>query len=119
MCARDVYAGQRNLWKSLTGNKIVFEDINRDLGLTFQYAWQNSARFGFVKRARLVNHGTQPISLRLLDGLQNLLPAGTDRMMQATSSTLLDAYKRNELERRDRPRFVSLEFHPGGSPGTE
>ena len=96
--ARDVYAGQRNLWKSLYGNKIFFQDVNQDLGLSFWYGWQNSARFGWVKRARVVNHGGRPVHLRLLDGLQNLLPAGTDRMLQATSSTLLDAYKRNELD---------------------
>ena len=36
--------------------------------------------------------------MRILDGLQNLLPYGVDRSMQTSTSTLLDAYKKNELD---------------------
>ena len=96
--ARDAYDLQRNLYKSVWGNLILFEEINRDLALTFQYAWHNSDQFGFVKRARISNQSATPCALECLDGLQNLLPHGVDRTLQSTSSTLLDAYKRNELD---------------------
>jgi len=32
----------RNLYKSIYGNKVLFEEINHDLGLTFQYQWSSS-----------------------------------------------------------------------------
>jgi hypothetical protein len=35
---------------------------------------------------------------RVLDGLQNLVPAGVTAAMQGGMSNLLDAYKRSELE---------------------
>lgn len=95
--ARDAYDLQRNLYKSVHGNRILFEEVNRDLSLTFCYAWTHSEEFGFVKWATLRNQGSAPVALRLLDGLQNLLPAGVNRFLQTERSTLLDAYKKNEL----------------------
>ncbi len=92
-----VYDVRRNLYKSVYGNSLRFEETNLDLAVTFSYAWCNSERFGFVKRSILRNDGQEPISIRILDGIQNLLPAGTDRMLQAERSTLLDAYKKSEL----------------------
>lgn len=93
-----VYPIERNLYKNLIGNALVFEEINRDLGLTFRYAWTQSERFGFVKRAEVHNNGAASVTLRILDGLQNLLSSGVDRMQQNESSTLIDAYKKNELQ---------------------
>ena len=48
-----IYAIQRNLYKNAYGNKIVFEEINQDLGLTFSYEWNSSNQFGFVRKANL------------------------------------------------------------------
>ncbi len=92
------YALQRNLYKNVFGNKILFEETNLDLGLTFFYAWGTSERFGFVRRSGLRNSGSGSVSVRVLDGLQNLLPYGVERSMQTNFSTLLDAYKKNELQ---------------------
>ncbi|WP_281542627.1 hypothetical protein [Maribacter aestuarii] len=51
----DKYAGvfesTRNLYKSEFGNKIIFEEIDHDLGFTFQYQWSSSNRFGFVTKS--------------------------------------------------------------------
>jgi len=88
----------RNLYKSVFGNKIIFEEANEDLGLTFSYAWLTSERFGFVRRVTLANQSSEPLSLELLDGLQNLLPHGIERRFQMELSTLADAYKIAELE---------------------
>ncbi len=92
-----VYAVRRNLYKNLFSNKLVFEEINEDLALTFRYTWYNSDRFGFVKRSALVNQGKRSRQVELLDGLQNILPASVNSGLQLSSSNLLDAYKRQEL----------------------
>jgi hypothetical protein len=94
-----VWPVRRNIYKNLMGNKLVFEEINPGLGLTFRYGWYNSKRFGFVKRSTLLNHGAGPVRAEVLDGLLNILPGGVDPGLQLTSSNLLDAYKRAELVR--------------------
>jgi len=94
-----LYGLTRNLYKSVFGNKILFEEINHELGLTFRYEWMNSERWGFVRRARLVNTGLEGIRVDLLDGIQNVLPCGLDRRFQLEYSTLADGYKRTELVR--------------------
>lgn len=92
-----VYQIERNLYKSTTGNKLIFEEINKDLSIGFTYTWAFSQQYGFIKKSRLSNLGTTTLKIRLLDGFQNLLPYGVDLKMQTERSTLLDAYKKNEL----------------------
>ena len=93
-----LYRTQRNLYKNVYGNKLLFEEINFDLNLTYRYAWRTSERYGFVKTAWLRNDSAATCAVRLMDGLQNLLPYGATAARQAALSNLLDAYKRNELE---------------------
>jgi len=92
------YKLTRNLYKNQIGNKLIFEEINEDLSLAFSYAWCTSDRFGFVKNSKLRNTGKEACTIEVLDGLQNILPAGVDPAMQSGFSSLMDAYKRNELE---------------------
>lgn len=89
---------KRNLYKNKTGSKIIFEEVNEDLQLTFQYSWSFSEQYGFVKESRLMNNGDQPCRIELLDGLQNLLPYGVLSSLQANASNLVNAYKKNELD---------------------
>jgi hypothetical protein len=91
-----VYELERNLYKNITGNKLVFEEVNRDLGLAFAYTWTSGNRFGFVRKSQLFNTGASEVRVELLDGLRNLLPYGVDRGAQAELSTLVDAYKQAE-----------------------
>ena len=91
------YSVQRNIYKNLLSNKVIFEEINEDLDLTFRYGWYMSEKFGFVKRSVLINHASRSRELELLDGLQNILPSSVDSGLQLSSSNLLDAYKRQEL----------------------
>jgi hypothetical protein len=91
------YTIQRNLYKNVFGNKLIFEEINESLGLCFRYGWFNSDRFGFVKKSTLENLTGEPVFIELIDGLQNLLPSGINLGMQTDKSTLLDAYKKSEL----------------------
>jgi hypothetical protein len=89
---------ERNLYKSTLGNRLMFEETHRGLRLTFRYSWTTSARFGFVRTARLTNDGDSPIHVQVLDGLLNILPAGAHLTMQRNLSPLIDAYKHNELD---------------------
>jgi len=94
----DRYAISRNLYKSIYGNKVIFEEINHDLGLVFRYQWNSGKVFGFVKKAELINTSGTEYRITLLDGIQNILPYGVPSALQATTSNLVDAYKRSELE---------------------
>ena len=93
-----IYNVQRNLYKNDLGNKIIFEEINHDLGLTFSYQWNSSDQFGFVKKSTLRNDTKQIINVTLLDGIQNIIPYGVSADLQNAASNLVDAYKKCELE---------------------
>ncbi len=92
-----VYQITRNLYKNTTGDKIIFEEINADLGLTFRYTLKTSEAFGFIKESTLINTTADAVSVRVLDGLRNILPYGVNTLLQTTKSTLVDGYKRSEL----------------------
>ncbi len=93
-----LYNINRNIYKNIYGNKIVFEEINNDLKLCFWYTWLNSERFGFIKKSKIINQGRRTVEVNLLDGIQNLLPYGISQRFQADYSNLADAYRKNELE---------------------
>lgn len=90
------YNCTRNIYKNVFGNKIIFEEINPFLGLSFRYSWMNSERFGFVKESTLINATGSTISIELVDGLKNILPYGVTYAFQNEYSNLADAYKKNE-----------------------
>jgi hypothetical protein len=92
-----VYRVERNLYKNVCGDKLVFEETNHDLGLTYRYAWRTSDRYGFVKTSWLTS-SAEGCSVSLVDGLQNVLPYGITSQTQRLFSNLLDAYKRSELD---------------------
>ncbi len=92
------YSTTNNLYKNSYGNKVVFEEVNHDLELTFRYQWSSSDKFGFVKTSTLVNKSSQGVTVNVLDGLQNILPYGVGSDLQNASSNLVDAYKRTELD---------------------
>lgn len=94
------HAISRNLYKNKFGNKILFEEVNHDLELTFRYQWNSSNRFGFVKKSTLMNHGLSSTKVTLLDGIQNIMPHGVSSDLQTRSSNLVDAYKRSELDEK-------------------
>ena len=92
------YKTTQNLYKNRYGNKIIFEEINHDLSLTFRYQWSSSNKFGFIKKSKLINTSSDFIKVKLLDGLQNIMPASIGSDIQNQSSNLVDAYKRSELQ---------------------
>ena len=89
----DRYAVQRNLYKNAMGDKIVFEEINQDLGVAFTYQWCTSDKFGFVRNSNIKNISTANVQLELIDGIQNILPSGAPLGAMQDRSALVDAYK--------------------------
>ncbi|TVQ93480.1 MAG: hypothetical protein EA393_02195 [Bacteroidetes bacterium] len=92
------YAISRNLYKSIFGNKIIFEEINHDLNLAFRYQWNSGKVFGFIRKSELINNSGKECRITLLDGIQNIMPYGVPSDLQRSTSNLVDAYKRSELE---------------------
>lgn len=92
-----IYNTQRNLYKNRAGNKIIFEEINLDLEITFSYQWNNSNLYGFVKKSSIQNNSSKELKIVVLDGLQNIMPYGISADLQNSTSNLVDAYKKNEL----------------------
>jgi len=95
------YKIKRNLYKNNYGNKVIFEEINEDLGLTFKYSWNSSENYGFVKKSSIENNTKDVKGIEIVDGLQNIIPFGVGDGLQNTSSNLVDAYKRSELNATD------------------
>ena len=93
-----IYRLTRNLYKNVFGDKLVFEEVNHDLSLTFRYAWRTSDKFGLVKTSTIVNNSSSPLRVDILDGIENLLPYGVESGIQNSLSCLVNAYKKNELE---------------------
>lgn len=96
-----VYRINRTLYKSSFGNQITFEEINHDLNLKFKYTWFNSDKFGFVRKAEIENLADNSRQLKVLDGVQNILPTFIKETVQNSKSNLVDAYKRHELLKKD------------------
>ena len=93
-----VYKITRNLYKNVFGDKLVFEEVNHDLSLTFRYAWRTSDDFGFVKTSTLINNADASVQVEIVDGIENLIPYGVETDVQGGLSCLVDAYKKNELD---------------------
>ena len=93
-----LYKISRNLYKNVIGNKIIFEEINHNFELTFRYEWSNSNIYGFVRKSSLENKGDRNLNINVLDGIQNIMPDGVSSDLQNSTSILVDAYKRNELD---------------------
>ena len=94
----NLYQTSRNLYKNAIGNKIIFEEINHDYNLTFRYEWNSSNKYGFIRKSTIENTGTSNLTINILDGIQNIMPDGVGSDLQNSTSILVDAYKRNELD---------------------
>ncbi|MBT8114440.1 MAG: hypothetical protein KJP04_03625, partial [Arenicella sp.] len=88
---------RQNIFKTPLGNKLVFEECNDALELSFRYRWTFSEQYGFIRSCRLQNNGRERRSLEMLDGLQNVLPYGVGNEFVSRFSNLSNAYKKNEL----------------------
>ena len=87
--------GPRSVWKNLSGTRIRFREEHPSGRLVFQYEWFTAAALGLVRTSRL-EAPAGPVAVQVLDGILNLMPPGIGTKMQATMSSLADAYKWNE-----------------------
>ena len=110
-----LYDVSRNIYKNVCGNKLMFEEVNDDLGLVFRYSWMSSDMFGFVKHSELHNRDTETVALEVLDGIENVLPWGMQEFFQNHYSCLGDAYKQNEMERESGLATYAFSSIPGDS----
>jgi len=110
-----LYDVSRNLAKNVEGTTLIFEEVNNDLDLVFRTTWMSSDSFGFVKRSELENTGSEPASVEVLDGIENILPWGIGEFFQNHYSCLGDAYKQNELEAETGLATFALSSIPGDS----
>jgi hypothetical protein len=86
----------RNLYKHVAGTSVIFEEIDRALGLLFRWELAVSERFGLVRTCHLENLGAMPVRIRLLDGWSHILPSGVTQETYARFSYLASAYMRHE-----------------------
>jgi len=100
-----IYKIKRNLYKSIYGNKIIFEEVNFDLEVSFQYGWYNSEKFGWIKKSTIYNQSKTTVKIEIVDGIRNIIPYGIDYAFQNEYSNLLDAYKKRITERK-RPWII-------------
>ena len=91
------YRIERNLYKSIHCNKIIFEERNIDLEVSFRYGWYSSEKFGWIKKSSLSTGSNEGVNVSILDGIRNILPYGIDFAFQNEYSNLLEAYRRTEL----------------------
>jgi hypothetical protein len=89
---------RRLLAKSTAGTQVLFEEVHEGLGLTFRARWATSEAYGFVRTVSVENRGARPVSLELVDGLVDLMPAGVDPALQQSASCLVNAYTRADVD---------------------
>uniref|UniRef100_A0A832I4L2 Cellobiose phosphorylase n=1 Tax=Eiseniibacteriota bacterium TaxID=2212470 RepID=A0A832I4L2_UNCEI len=99
---------ERNLYKNIPGNRLVFEEVHHGLEMAFRYRWSGCDEFGLVRTATLENLGGRPRSVSVLDGLRNVLPFGVPLALLEHQSGLVDAYKRVDLDTETGLAIVSL-----------
>ncbi len=88
----------RNIYKNAAGTEVWFEEINEELQLSFRYGWTSSPKYGLVKKSVITNLSDKSISVKVLDGCRNILPACVTADFQNSNSVLLDAYKKTDLD---------------------
>jgi hypothetical protein len=90
---------QRRLTKGIHGTWVEYEEVDVTLGLVFRMTWSTSGRFGFVRDVELERlAGSRVTAVEVLDGLVDVMPALVPLGAQQTSSTLIDAYKRVDVD---------------------
>jgi len=94
-CER-TYEITRNLYKSVTGTSLVFEEINHSLGLSFRATLAGCDEFGLARETVLENLIGEPATVRYLDGWHQLIPPGVTQDVHARLSYLATGYMRHE-----------------------
>lgn len=89
---------ERNLYKNVVGNRLVFEEIHNGLGLAFRHRWAGCDEFGWIRTATVLNRSGERRWIDVLDGFRNVLPFGAPLSLYQQASNLVDAYKTSEVD---------------------
>lgn len=89
---------ERNLYKNASGSHVIFEEINKELELAWRTEWTSSDKYGLVRICSIRNAGSKECKAVVLDGAQNIMPACANSDVQTTTSNLIDAYKKTDLD---------------------
>ena len=110
---------ERNIYKSILGNAVIFEEINKDLGVSFRYRWECCEKYGVVRTASFENFTSEEIEADILDGLLNILPFGVHPTVQANWSCLIDGYKKTEVIKDVQAALFTLTTFMNDTPSPE
>ena len=88
---------ERWLTKSDLGDRVGFQEVHSGLGLGVRYEWAPSETFGWIRTVTAWSHRSDAVTLEVLDGLLDILPAGVQLTTQQRASNLVDAYRHTEL----------------------
>lgn len=91
-------AGVRSIAKSVLGDAVTFTETHPGLRLTFAVTWRTSTRYGVVRQCSLRSDADVARTVKVVDGLLNVLPPGATVQVQRNLSNLLDAYKVAEVD---------------------
>ncbi len=100
---------RRMLAKSTAGTQVLFEEAHQGLGLVFRARWSTSEAFGFVRTVSLENLKAEPVWLTVMDGVIDLMPAGVEPALQQSSSCLVNAYTRADVDPQTRLGVIALQ----------
>lgn len=90
------YRIERNLFKSVFGTSVLFEEINHDLGLRFTWRLAGSEKFGWVRFCAVENLQPDTARIRVMDGWSQILSPGVTQELYEKYSYLAAAYMRHE-----------------------
>jgi hypothetical protein len=102
------YRVERKLYKNVIGNRLIFEECNRDLKLDFRYRWAMCEEFGLVRSSWLMSCASSAVRVAALDGLRNVLPYGAPLALHQSASSLIDAYRRVDVDPGTKMGIFSL-----------
>ena len=89
---------ERNLYKNASGSHVIFEEINKELNLAWRTEWTSGDKYGLVRVCSIKNNSAAELLVQVLDGAQNIMPACANMDVQTTTSNLIDAYKKTDLD---------------------
>ena len=98
----------RNIYKNFNGTQVWFEEIQNDLNLSFITGWTSSEKYGLVRTSCIKNFSDKKVTVSVLDGCRNILPACCTSAFQNEKSVLLDAYKKTDLDTSSNIAYFSV-----------
>ncbi|MDE0888777.1 MAG: hypothetical protein OSA40_04875 [Phycisphaerales bacterium] len=109
--ARPTHGITRDLARSVSGDRIVFEETNPVMGLRIRAWWAFSEPSGFVRTVTLERDGTGPMALdfEVVDGLREFVAGGAGLGVMQTMSCLVNAYTRAEQSLDSRLAAITME----------